>query len=98
MDPLRGKYKKHYSEEFDIAKEALKHTKGELNWADADYQAFIFRGPDVTLVFYPHKTSAGNYHLRVRNQNSKNKEKAVALMRRLDKATGSSCTFYSKTK
>jgi len=60
---------------------------------DAPYQVAKLIGDDVTLVIYPHKTSAGHRHLRVRNENSRNKPRALELMAALDAEVPGWCTF-----
>ena len=65
-DKLAGKYNSLYGEEFRMAKEILKDFDGELAWSKNDYEAFIFKSDDMYLIFYPHRTSARNYHIRVR--------------------------------
>jgi len=82
-----------WQEELTVAKDVLSHYGGEIKVLGYDYEAFRYVSPSVTLIFYPHKTSAGNYHLRVRSQHSKDKKLAEALMRKLDKAAGYNCTF-----
>lgn len=89
-------YKNQYKEEFALAKSILKDEPGKLEWSKNDYQVFTYKEDGVTLVFYPHKTSAGHYHIRVRNQNSKDTEKARRLMILLDHGAGSNCTFTHK--
>ena len=95
-DPNKGKYRKWYSDEYRIAKEVLAHEHGKLEWSKNDYEAFRFTSEHLVLIFYPHKTSAGNYHLRVRDQHSKNRIHAFQLMRRLDRAAGYNCTMTMK--
>ncbi len=95
-DPNKKKYRKWYADEFELARKTLADEPGTLEWSQHDYEAFVFKGPAVHLIFYPHKTSALNYHIRVRDSNSKDKERAKALMRALDKAAGHYCTFTSK--
>ena len=72
-DPMAGKYKRDYKLEFEIARVVLDGEPGELAWGVHDYEAMTFASADVRLIFYPHKTSAGNYHLRIRDQASKDK-------------------------
>lgn len=94
-DPKAGKYKRDYKLEFEIARVVLDGELGELSWGVHDYEAMVFASPDVRLIFYPHKTSAGNYHLRIREQGSKDKERAEFLMDRLQIGSGHSCTFQT---
>ncbi len=85
-----------YEEEFAIAEKVLAQYGGVLARSTAQYEAFTFRSRDVALIFYPHRTSAGNYHLRVRDNGSRDKKLADALMRKLDAAAGNNCTFTRK--
>lgn len=66
------------------AAEILKNEGGVLEDSPHDYQCFTYREDRVCLVFYPHRTSAWNYHTRVRDQGSKDKARADALMKKLD--------------
>ena len=95
-DHNAGKYNKHYKDEFKMAETILQPYAGSLTWSEIDYEAFRFVSPEVTLIFYPHMTSSLNYHLRVREQNSKNKELANKLMSLLHIGSGHWCTFTRK--
>ena len=92
-DPNAGKYHRLFKDEFKQAEEILAGRGGKVEWSTNDYQAFTYREPGVCLVFYPHKTSAGNYHVRVRNQGSKEAPLAKRLMRELYVQSGHSCSF-----
>lgn len=96
-DPKRGKYHHEYTEEFVEAKKRLSDEfHGEIKWGSKDYEAFTYRAHGLSLVFYPHKTSAGGYHIRVRDNGSKDKsrvEKAAHLLN-----TDHSCTFSMNNK
>ncbi|WP_313103392.1 hypothetical protein [Brevundimonas sp.] len=49
------------------------------------YQVAKIIGPDVRIVIYPHRTkSTGNVSLRVRDENSKNPDRADDLMVAMD--------------
>lgn len=66
----------------------------DLVLATADYQVAKLIGEDVKLVIYPHTTKGTrNQHLRVRDEGSKNKTRAQALMVLLNRAAGFNCTF-----
>ena len=91
-DRLAGKYNSIYGTEFKMAKKFLQHLKGKLEWSNNDYEAFTFKANDLNLIFYPHKTSAGNYHIRVRGT-GKNIEGVLKL---LYKKSGFNCTFSRK--
>ena len=94
-DPNKGKYRKLYAEEFGLARGILAQYGGTFKWSEYDYQAFTFTKQGVNLIFYPHKTSAGNHHLRVREQGSTDKVQAKKLLSLLDKGAGYNCTFTS---
>lgn len=75
----------------------LKGEPGALAWAEDDYVAFRYReGSAVRIVFYPHKTSAGHYHLRLRDEGSKDKARFKELADRLYIGSGYTCTFQVK--
>ncbi len=97
-DPNQKRYRKMYRQEFEIAAEALKGRGGVLEWSDHDYIAFTWKEPKVHIVFYPHRTSAGNHYIRVRDQNSKDKALATQLMDALDAAVPTFKTFARKGK
>lgn len=88
--------KRDWQIEFDIAGRVLSQEAGELAWATDNHVAFRFIGEGVRIVFYPHKTSARNYHIRVRDEGSKDKAKAHGLMLALDIGAGNNCTFQRK--
>jgi len=96
-DSNKKRYPKLYREEFELARTTLSQRAGALEWSRADYEAFTYVEPGVRLVFYPHRTSAGNYHIRIRDGNSKDAALADRLMRELDKAAGYNRTFSRKT-
>ena len=87
-------YKKSWQAEFDNASRILPKCK--IEWVLESYILFRIRSEDFTVVVYPHKTSAGNHHARVRDENSKNKYNAVIAMKKLNKSE-SNCTFSVKT-
>jgi len=95
-DKNKGQYHKIYMQEYKLAQEILKDEPGQLEWSDHDHQAFTYKEKEVTIVFYPHKTqSTRNKHIRILNQQSRNEDRAIELMRKLyDGATG--CTFQCK--
>lgn len=86
-------HKSNWQEEFNKVKEILPEAK--IEWVLENYIAFKIKGKDYTLVAYPHKTSAGNHHIRIRDENSKDKFKAVGAMKKLDDSENS-CTFSVK--
>lgn len=54
----------------------------------ADYEIAKVKGAGVSLVIYPHKTSAGHHHARVRDNGSKNKASALRVMVALHNGEG----------
>lgn len=96
-DPNRGRYHKLFKEEFEKASEYLiSNYNGEVNWADADYEAFHFITDGVRLIFYPHKSSCGHYSIRVRDSSSKNKKRAAAIMEVMQYDFPGDNTFHQK--
>lgn len=99
-DPFKGMYlqkrmtlqKRYFKDEFEDAGRRLAHFGGKLEPGVHDYQAFTFTMPGLRLVFYPHKTSASNYHLRVRTE-GKADEKLLALAIQALRKENYSCTF-----
>lgn len=91
-DKLAGKYKSIYNGEFKLATTILKDFGGTLEWSSNDYEAFTFKSAELNIIFYPHKTSAGNHHIRVRGT-GKNIGRVLDL---LDKKAGYNCTFSRK--
>lgn len=88
--------KRAWQDEYDVAALVLKDEPGGLEWATDDYVAFRYREPTVRIVFYPHKTSAMNHHLRVRDEGSKDKKRFKQLIARLYVGSGLTCTFSIK--
>ena len=83
-------------ESYKNAANILASEGGEMEESPHDYQCFTFKTGDVSLVFYPHRTTSRNYHIRVRDQGSKNKPEANRIMRMLDEGAGYNCTFTRK--
>lgn len=48
------------------ATERLKGFGGALTWSVIQHEVLRWTHPDLLLIFYPHRTTAGNYHVRVR--------------------------------
>ena len=81
-----------------LAQQILSDEPGVVYESEHDFQCFIYKDNAVTLVFYPHRSSASNYHIRVRDQGSKDKIRASELMKMLDDGAGYNCTFSHKIK
>lgn len=91
-DPLKGKYcKKHtFKREFELAKQRLASLGGQVVEGVHDYEAFTYEIEGLKLIFYPHKTSANNHHIRIRSVGKTDKSilrKAIFLL------AENSCTF-----
>lgn len=91
-DPLRGKYtgKRYFAREFQAAKERLAPLGGEVIPGVHDYEAFIYNSKNLKLIFYPHKTSAGNHHIRVRPAGNPDKK---LLREAIFALAENTCTF-----
>ena len=89
MDPNAGKYHRQFAGEFRAVAKALDGRGGTLEWSQHDYQAFTYREPGVSLIFYPHRgPSSGLRFIRVRDSNSKSKEALAEVL----------AIIYSRTK
>lgn len=88
---------KHYvwSDELSIALKVASAEGAYLFLTDAPYQVAKVIGDRFKLVIYPHRTTAGNYHLRVRDEGSADKERARTVALALNRAAGCNCTFTS---
>ena len=95
MKKIRTK-PREWQAEFEVAAAVLEGEPGALEWATDDYVAFRYREPGVRIVFYPHRTSALNYHLRIRDEGSKDHARFADLTRRLYVGSGANCTFQMK--
>jgi len=94
---FHSKYEeKELKKEFGIAKEILASEKLEFIDINKNYILFKIKGADFSIVAYPHKTSAGNRHIRVRDENSKNKVEAKRIMNTLFEKSGNNCRFWHK--
>jgi hypothetical protein len=91
-DPLRGKYchKGYHRDEFETAKKRLAPLGGKVEPGVHDYEAFTYERPGLRLIFYPHKTSAQNYHIRVR---SVGKTDPKVLRKAIFALAENTCTF-----
>lgn len=87
-----------WAKEKKIASAYCKANGYELVESKADYQVAKIKTDGVCIVIYPHKTSAYNYHLRLRNEGSKDIDKAYRIMSELDAAAGFNSTFYFRGK
>lgn len=72
------------------AQTRLAGMGGELRDSPNDYEVMRWNHPDLTLVFYPHRTTAGNHHIRVRAQHCKSR---ILLEKVIFALAENSCQF-----
>jgi RNA 3'-terminal phosphate cyclase len=90
-DPNKGKYtRKLFKREFEKAQERLLPLGGRVEAGIHDYEAFTYSATGIKLIFYPHKTTAGNQHIRVRTAGKCDPEKVRQAITALAE---NSCTF-----
>lgn len=89
-----AKEQRAWKKEFDLAAAILGK---QPEWSPHAYEIFRYEEPGVRLIFYPHRTTARHYHIRVRDGGSKDTKRAIELMLKLDKDSGFNCTFSYKT-
>lgn len=94
----RFRKEKSWAAELTLAEQVSAAFGGEVVLSDAAHQIAKILGPDFKIVLYPHRTTAGNHHVRVRDESSKSKSSAEAVMTELDRAAGFNCTFSRKLK
>lgn len=49
-----------------VAEQRLAGLGGVLEWSTVAYEVMRWESQNLVLIFYPHRTSAGNYHIRIR--------------------------------
>ena len=86
--------KKEWKPEFEHVKRVFPDA--EVFPVDANYELFHAVVDGVRMIFYPHKTSAGNYHVRVRNGTPGKKTEFSVLAMILQESKPPSCTFSVK--
>jgi hypothetical protein len=96
-----------WQQEFEWAAAICAPLGCTVTRSEAQFEIAKVSGEGIALIIYPHRTSAGNYHARVRDQNSKDAAKARRVMIALDEGDGLpgkdadrvrfSCTFSHKT-
>lgn len=70
-----------------------------IEWRNPDapqYQIAKIDGPGFTIIAYPHKTSAGNHHVRLRDQGSKDKNAYKKAVEEFYVKSGNNCSFQTK--
>lgn len=85
---------KSWINEFELVKKVFPDS--EVYLVNAEYEVFHAVVDGVRLIFYPHKTSSNNYHLRIRNGSPKRKEDFNCLAGILGNSKNPSCTFHVK--
>ncbi len=85
-----------WSHDLEIAYRIAAENDSKLYRATDAYVVARVIGHGVRLALYPHRTTAGNYHLRVRDEASKDARKALAVADALDRGAGFNCTFQMK--
>lgn len=103
---MSGKKPLPWAQEVDWATQICGHLDCTVERSAADYEIAKVKGDGVSLVIYPHKTTAGNRHARVRDNGSKNAVRAAEVMTALNGGHGLpqkeaekvcfSCTFTFK--
>ena len=94
-----------WQDEFDLATRICEPLGMIVAWSDHRYEIATIKGDGVQLLIYPHRTSALNYHARVRNNGSTKKARAEWVMKALYHGHGLpqperdrvrfSCTFHA---
>jgi hypothetical protein len=89
---------KHYvwDEDLRLARDVAARYVCMVYLDDAPYHVAKIKGDGVQLVLYPHQTSAGNHHMRVRDEGSRDAQKALEISDALNKSAGFNCTFSMK--
>ena len=78
------KDQKKWSESIRMLKSFAEKLGFEIelrNPCAPEYQLARLTCKGVRLVAYPHRTTAGNYHIRIRNEQSKDIAKATEIMK-----------------
>ena len=65
---------------------------------NAQYEAFHAIVDGIRMIFYPHKSSSNNYHLRVRNGSTSRNEDFLDLAGILQNSKPTDCTFTVKNQ
>jgi hypothetical protein len=69
----------------------------EMRNPDApQYQLAKITGPGFCMIVYPHKTSCGNHHMRIRDQGSQDKEAYRKAVEAYFTYSGNNCSFQPK--
>ena len=86
-DENKHTYRERFEKHYLAAEKRLSPLDGELSWSTADFELFKFKSEKLCIMFYPHQTSRGNYHVRFRKCGSGNDDTkmniAAFLLRQL---------------
>lgn len=85
-----SKNRKQWAAVKQTAQQRLAGLGGKLMDSPHAYEIARWMHPDLTLIFYQHKTSAGNYHARVRAGYCANRE---TLRKAIFALAENSCQF-----
>jgi len=77
-----------WAQEVDWAMQICTQLGCTVERSAADYEIAKVKGDGVSLVIYPHKTTAGHHHARVRDNGSKNPVRAAEVMTALNGGHG----------
>lgn len=90
-------------QEIESAREFVRRIAAEHGWkvemrevGAPTYQLALVAGDGFCLCIYPHKTSAHNVHMRVRDQGSKNPAAYSFAVGELYSRSGNNCSFQPK--
>ena len=84
LDSILAAKRHMHKEPLQAAVKALQDEPGKLISRDANYEIAWYEEDDFRVIIYPHKTSAYNYHLRIRAQGkNKNSDRARYIMTKL---------------
>ena len=67
MNTDASKNQKKWKHVKATAQERLAGLGGFLEWSQHAHEVLRWEHDKLILIFYPHRTSAGNYHIRVRS-------------------------------
>jgi hypothetical protein len=90
-----SKNKKMWANVKRVAADRLSELGGKLMDSPHDYEIARWMNPELTLILYPHKTSANNYHCRVRAGFCSNRD---TLRKAIFALAENSCTFQFPTE
>lgn len=90
-----SKDRKAWKRERAAAEARLAALGGRLDWSQHAYEVMRWEHKDLVLIFYPHRTTAGNYHIRIRTGRCSDRD----LLRKCIHALAeNSCTFSFPTE